>query len=324
VTESINTDHRAASSPAPHSHRRAKLILLIVVCGLGFFIADLATPICWREPFTAMLSLAVITAQLTVICVWGTLVRGTFLVRLPWTLLLLLISWSGFALGIQFESGSANIDEILSTAFLWLFGFVTSFVPLKIAALCFGWQIIQDSVVDQRKRKDSGYTIRDLMLGTLLLAASLGIGRMMLPYEEIDLIRVIQASFFLDRDAVLVLSIFGVISLLVKLPCIWISLAEKREKIPFKIGIWVFYCFALAILEIVIFNALFGAPGSDVAELYAGIILGHQVMGAIMLFVCLALRGLGYRMERSFRRQALQPNEDVIEVTPLVSDSATH
>ena len=45
--------------------------------------------------------------------------------------------------------------------------------------------------------------------------------------------------------------------------------------------------------------ALLGSPGPDSIEFFTGVILSHQLMGAIMLGVCLMLRGLGYRLKRS-------------------------
>ena len=279
--------------------RRTQLILLIGVCSVGFLIADVATPVCFEAAFTAMLALGVVTAQLTVICVWGTLVRGTFWIRLPWTLLLLVLSWCAFAWGIKIENGEPDTDSMLATAWVWGFGFVTSFVPLKIASLCFGWQIVQDSVDDSRASRTSGYAIRDIMIGTLLLALGMGISRGILPDEDISLAGILLASPLREAEPLIAISIYGVVSLLVKLPCIWISLGEKEDKIKSRIGVWVIYCFFLAIVEIVLFVAILGDPGGESGELFAGMIISHQLMGGIMLGVCLALRGLGYRLERS-------------------------
>ena len=268
-----------------------------------------------------MLALGVVTAQLTVICVWGTLVRGTFWIRLPWTLLLLVLSWCAFALGITIENGGPDIESMLGTAVLWMYGFVTSFVPLKIAAMCFRWQIVQESADDQNGVRESRYAIRDIMIGTMLLALSMAIGRAMLPDEDISFTRAIHASALNEPEPLIAISIYGIVSLLVKLPCIWISLGEKAEKIRSRIGLWVLYCFALAIVEIGLLIAVLGNPGSDSAELFAGMIISHQIMGAIMLGVCLALRGLGYQLERSMSRQAVQEAKQEPDAIPLVSDS---
>ncbi len=308
---------REVSTETWSLQRRKGLILLIALCCIGFFIADVVTPLCFRDSFLALLCLGVVTAQLTVICVWGTLVRGTFLVRLPWTILLLVLSWCGFLWGISIESGSYGADSKIGIAVMWAFGFITSFVPLKMAALCFGWQIVQGSTIDHVKSNSSHYTIADLMFGTMLIAVSLGIVRVMLSSDDIHIFQAVRNSIFRDAEGWMVMSIYGVISLLVKLPCIWISLGENREKISFWIGTWIFYCLALAIMEIILLNLVFGSPGGDeVGKLYSGLIIGHQIMGAVMLIVCLALRGLGYRLERSLRRSSTLQNESVIEPEP--------
>ncbi|WP_345681795.1 hypothetical protein [Novipirellula caenicola] len=279
--------------------RRPGLFLLVGLCSIGFFVADVATATCLREPIPGMLVLGIVTAQLTVICVWGTLVRGTFWIRLPWTLLLLVVSWCGLAWGITLEKGNTNPDALLGTAVTWMFGFITSFVPLKIAALCFRWQIIHDTDASPNAGRNFNYAIRDIMIGTLLLAMTMGIGRGMLTGEDINFTRALYASGLHEPELLFVISLYGVVSLLVKLPCIWISLGEKAEKIPSRIVVWVVYCFLLTIFEIGMLVTVLGNPGSDSGVIFTGMILSHQLMGAIMLAVCCTLRGLGYRLERS-------------------------
>lgn len=282
--------------------RRKLLVLFIWLCCTVFFIVDVITPIYFNDFVMAMLFLGVVTAQLTVICVWGTLVRGTFIVRLPWTILLLVISWSGFSLGVGIKRGTYDADAMLGIAFMWAIGFITSLVPLKIAAMGFGWQIVQASSSDHVRTKNARYTISDIMLGTLLIAISLAIIRAMVRIEDIGFSESLRTRFLGDAKGWVLIAFYGVISLLVKLPCIWISLAQKNGKILSWIFLWVIYCLLLATTEIVVFTVAFGAPPSDSKKEYAAIIIGHQIMGAVILTVCLALRGLGYRLERSLRR----------------------
>jgi hypothetical protein len=83
----LNSEDDEASSEPLDIGSRASLIFLLGIYCIGFWIADVATPQSFDEPVLALLCLGIVTAQLTVISVWGTLVHGTFLVRLPWTLL---------------------------------------------------------------------------------------------------------------------------------------------------------------------------------------------------------------------------------------------
>ncbi len=283
---------------------KTRLVLLIGVCCVGFLIADVATPIWFGDAFPALLLLGVVTAQLTVICVWGTLVRSTFWIRLPWTLLLLVLSWCALAWGVTIENGGPDTDSMIAIAVIWMLGFVTSYVPLKIAALCFRWQIVQGSASEQNLGRDSRFAIRDMMIGTLLLAISMGIGHAMFPDEDISFTRALQASSLNGPDSFIPIAIFGFVSLLVKLPCIWISLGEKKDKIKSRIGVWVGYCMVLTIGEIGLLVGVLGDLGGSNVDLFAGVIVSHQIMGAIILGVCLALRGLGYRLQRALNKQA--------------------
>ena len=52
----------------------------------------------------------------------GTLVRGTFWIRLPWTLLLLIISWCGFAWGIAIDKGHPDVGAMLGVGLVGCLG----------------------------------------------------------------------------------------------------------------------------------------------------------------------------------------------------------
>ncbi len=67
---------------------------------------------------------------------------------------------------------------------------------------------------------------------------------------------------------------------------------------------------------------LFGLTANtlfDFSEVYAGVFLGHQTTGAIILGVFLALRGLGYQLKRPTKRSA-EPQAQ--EPTPVVIDDS--
>ncbi|MEM6692531.1 MAG: hypothetical protein AAF664_24085 [Planctomycetota bacterium] len=279
--------------------RRPLLIALIAFCSVGFLAADVATPVFFEDAFPAMLSLGVVTAQLTVISVWGTLVHGAFWVRLPWTLLMLTISWCALGFGNTIDHGHFYPSSMLALGIVWTLGFITSFVPLKIAAVAFGWKIIanSDSLVDGKRKSQTA--VRDILTGTLLLALTMAIVRGPFVGERVDFQQAWDTSRMARVQNAVALLIFGVVSLIVKLPCIWIGLGVSRSQILRMTLVWVFLCFLLSVLEVVVFVSAFGAPGTDELEAYTAIILSHQIMGGIVLGICLALRGLGYRLERS-------------------------
>ncbi|MEM6692826.1 MAG: hypothetical protein AAF664_25585, partial [Planctomycetota bacterium] len=59
------------SKPLPTS----AFLVLIGFCCIGFWVADVITPSCLDYPIPFFAMLGVVTAQLTAICVWGTLAR---------------------------------------------------------------------------------------------------------------------------------------------------------------------------------------------------------------------------------------------------------
>ena len=170
VLRALDIEENSQEVESDASSRRTQLFVLIGTCGLGFFVADVLTAMFFKEALPALLTLGIVTAQLTVICVWGTLVRGTFWIRLPWTLLLLVVSWFGLGLGASYVDRNFNSNVALGIGMVWMLGFVTSYIPLKIAAIGFRWEIVRESVNNQNKPDTRRYAIRDMMLGTLLLA----------------------------------------------------------------------------------------------------------------------------------------------------------
>ena len=279
------------------TYRTISLMLLLGGCCAGFLIFDVITPYLMPEPFSGMVAIGVVTAQLTVICVWGTLVRGTFWVRFPRTLLLLVFSWAGFSLGIDFI-GDGGPPIRLSAGITWFIGFLITFVPLKAASLWSRWQIVQDNQKGNASCV-STYSIREIMLGIFLLSLSLGIGRAIIPFEGISQISSLQN----DPEFLVIISIYGLVSSLVTIPCIWISLKVDMDKVIRWICIWIIYCLLLSVIEIGVVGLI--APLFIIRPAVLGLILGNQLMGAIILGICFALRGLGYKLRRPQRKSVL-------------------
>ncbi|MEO1527178.1 MAG: hypothetical protein AAFX06_17195 [Planctomycetota bacterium] len=284
--------------------QRFALFTLVLICCVGFLIADLLATQLFNGAFPAMVIANILTAQLTLVCVWGTLVHGAFWVRLPWTFLLLLVSWIAIAFGIRWENPRASPELLVGMGLIWFFGFAASFVPLKVAALAFGWKIVKSTATLEEK---SQYSIRD-MNGTLILAVIMAIGSYLMPTDPVFLGNAIRESGLNQPEMLIVISVFGVVSLLVKLPCIWIALAQDRKLMAASIASWSFYCVLLAVIEIATLSAVLG-PLTE-GEVVLGLIVGHQIMGALVLAVCLALRGMGYHLQRASRNADIPNSED--------------
>ena len=92
--------------------------------------------------------------------------------------------------------------------------------------------------------------------------------------------------------------IFSVISLIVKLPCIWIALAAPKSKLPWQAIGWCFCAGLFGLLELIIFVVSFGDLGSNLDQFFFALTLGHSAMAATMIAVLYVLRSFGYRMSR--------------------------
>ena len=274
--------------------RQLMMGFLIFVCCILFLLADVATPTMFSEPIPGLIFLNIVVAQLTMICVWGTLVRGTLWIRLPWTLLLLVVSWEALSYGLQLERGFSATGA-LGLGLAWIYGFVVSFVPLKIAGFVFRWQIIRPDEMELVGRREQ-YALRDVMIGMSLLAVAMALGRAMFPEESITWSEVVNASVFGEHEGIVIMFIYAVASLIIKMPCIWIALAAPTEKILQYSIMWAFYCMVVSVLEVVLFISILGGGGPE-GEIFIGFILGHETMGSIVLGVMLLLRFSGYRME---------------------------
>ena len=119
-----------SKQPATDQFTFRKILLLLVIgtiC-IVFLLLDLLTPAAFesRNAFILVLMMNLVVGQLTLICVWGTLVEGTFWIRLPWTILMLVISWAALAGGVRQAKGNIDTAEVLGLGLVWFYAFVIS------------------------------------------------------------------------------------------------------------------------------------------------------------------------------------------------------
>ena len=168
----------------PHGKRSpslAKLWAFVCLTFAGFMVLNVLTPVYFEKAWISVILMNLVIGQLTLICIWGTLVEGTFWIRLPWTIVLLVVSWAALCVGLIVDKGgyaSVNPAEILGIGVVWFYGFAISYVPLKLAALLFGWRITLTKTSDA-DAASTNHSIRDMMVGTAILAVTMAIGRML-------------------------------------------------------------------------------------------------------------------------------------------------
>ena len=284
---------------------RIKLLLIIGAICAVFLLLDLMTPSVYesRSAFFLVLVTNLVVGQLTLICVWGTLVEGTFWIRLPWTILMLVISWAVLARGVYIAYGTIDTAEVLGLGLVWFYAFIISYIPLKLAAWGFGWRILKEYQEDSSQAK-TNYQIRDMMIGTAILAVTLSIGRILLPGDFPSWERVVSKSGLNDYRPLTALFIFSVVSLIVKLPCIWIALAVPLSSIKRYSIRWICIAALLGLVELGLLVLFLGPPGGETSEYAIGLTLGHAVMAVTMIGVLYVLRIFGYRMTRGKRMAA--------------------
>jgi len=237
--------------------------LRIVLIFVAFLVADVLVPQDYgRSPFVFFILLNIVVAQLTLICIWGTLVEGTFWVRIPWTLLLLVISWAALVFGVNLsQSFSVDPRQLLGLGLFWLFGFVASFVPLKIAAWLFGWRITQAKSL-QPDPKSNRYAISDMMVGTGIFAVTMAIASALIQGELPTWSEVVQTTGLHRPEQMFALIIFSVVSLIVKLPCIWVALATPIKTLGARSITWIMLSGLIGLAEFILLTATLGLPGS--------------------------------------------------------------
>jgi len=179
--------------------------------------------------------------------------------------------------------GSSSLDSSTADDFLGSTGFGSSF---------------------RTRRDEAGDDTRDMMIGTAILGVVMAIGRLLIPGELPSWIEVLRASGLERPQTVTVLSIFSVVSLVVKLPCVWIALAMTKEKVIAHGTVWIFTSGLIGLLEFGILCTVVGPPGGDGAAILFGMIVGHTLMAAVMIGVLYFLRLYGYGMTRIRKRSA--------------------
>jgi len=224
-------------------------------------------------------------------------VNGTFWIRLPWTFLLLTISWGVLGCGVYFAEGRLSTATMLGLGIVWFYGFAISFIPLKLAAWLFRWRITWDGMT---KRDNQSFAIRDLMIGTGLLAVTFALGRQMIPGEIPSLQKILQGSNLDQPDMFFILAVFGVFSLIVKLPCIWIALATQKERMVRHAVVWMVISGAMGFLELFTLSEVIGPPSPrEYLEVMLYLVLSHMAMAGVIMGVLFLLRYFGYRLERT-------------------------
>lgn len=272
----------------------------IVATVMGaFLVVDFFAPFVFfrRWKFVGFILLGACISQLNLIAVWAALGPGNIVVRLPWALLLALLSWYAMVLGNRAAGhASFSLREALQLGVVWLVGVVVAQIPLWIASRAFGFRLVQEPPhlqhLHETKARGNQFHLRDLLLGMMLLSMALAPLRAVLPGDSLNGVFNVAPGWFA------VLGGLAACNLLITLPCLWGAFLRAPMLLLFAL-IWPFYCALLTFLEVAL---LYG----DIlvhAETHWDFLLCNLSQYVTVTGVLLVFRVIYFRLVRVGRRR---------------------
>lgn len=199
------------------SRRYSTWTVLGVFCGIGAILdIVIATSVTIGGDISAAFFFGAIFSQIIALAVWSAWAPvGVFQRMSSCFVLAAAASFSAFA------SDPSN-EEVLAISAAMFVLWITIQVPLLVLRLSFGWRLSwPDEAGDGGKVSETQFGIAQMLAWTALVAAALGLGRLILPTEKLD---------GLQRPAI-ALSITGlltVFSSLLAWPIVWAVFVRQR------------------------------------------------------------------------------------------------
>lgn len=244
---------------------------------------------------TVGLLVGLLIGQLNLSSVWAAVSAGPFVTRLPWSLLLAVLTWVSFSIGVKDE------PQTVSTVGMFLaIGCIATQIPLWLASRLLGWELIQRNdeapnrlVADASQKKQ--FQIKQVLIGTFALAVTLGVARFFLPSD------LLQSSVPSRSYTFLTAAI--VCNLLLAVPCAWFAMLTQPSWWKSFIAIAVATCVSL--LEFGGICLAIGGPGQDHfnhAMVFVSANLGQMI--AVYVPLLLLRRYAGFKLVRRDRHQS--------------------
>lgn len=268
--------------------------LAAVLAVIGFLVFDFIAPalLAFDEDWLWlwMSLVGVYVGQVNLIATWGALGPGNVVVRLPWSILLGVLTWYSMALGFRaWRPMTLGNQDILLLGPILLGGIVVAQIPLWIAGKSFRWRLVD--VADAKSELRRGplqFSLRHILLGMVFVALALGPARLVLPSVEFR-------GFRLDDELPAILGAMVVTNLVMTVPCIWGALVRSNPVPPLA---WPVYCAVVTALEFGALCAVLGSPGRDWNEILLGFLLLNLSQCATVYFALRVFRAKGFRLVR--------------------------
>ncbi len=274
----------------PNTYAR-KWIVTGIVIG-AFLVVDFITPLAmdfWLA-WPVLFLMGVCFGQVNLIATWAALAPGNVVVRLPWALLLLTLTWYGLVLGSRCASPVyfSFADAALLGICLFV-GVASAQVPLWIAGRLFRWRLVSwGGAAGEPSDGRLQFQLGHMMLGMLFVSIALAPGRVVLPPGDLADVRI-------DSELPILLPVVVACNLLIAVPCIW-GAFRRKEILGRLIAAWLGYCLLVTAAELAVLVAFLGpAPTEEVpSQLYVfNLAQCATVFGTLLLF-----RALGFRLVR--------------------------
>ncbi|MFZ5828982.1 MAG: hypothetical protein ACOY3P_02800 [Planctomycetota bacterium] len=272
---------------------------VLVVAGLvaGFLVLDFAIGRFYEESPDNWLTIGVVYGsvggQLMLLAIWAVLGPGNFIVRLPWSIVLLTWMWCALVLGVRLRVPHFDLEPHVMSAVAMTSGLLIAQIPLWIARLRLGWRLVDPTATAGRHSRLQ-FGLGHLLMGMVFVALTLGALRSVLPanalFGSIDL----SGIWF---ELIVFVGVGAITNVLVTLPWIWVAFQRARSMVGLA-GLSLVCCAAAAGVEWWIYTATFGHEDWEVFALILTINLAQCV---VVIGGLLPLRAIGFRIVRRER-----------------------
>jgi hypothetical protein len=269
-------------------------LLAAVSAVIGFLVFDFIAPALLEfdedRLWLSMSLVGVYVGQVNLIATWGALGPGNVVVRLPWSVLLGVLTWYSMALGYRaWRPRELGDEDALLLGLVLLGGVLVAQVPLWIAGKSFRWRLID--VEDATSELAGGplqFSLWHMLLGMVFVALALGPARLVLPSADFRGLR-------LDDELTAILGAVVVTNLVMTVPCIWGALVRSNPVPPLA---WSVYCVVVTAVEFGALCALLGSPGPDWDKILLAFLLLNFSQCATVYFALRVFRAKGFRLAR--------------------------
>jgi len=286
----------AAESSLTTGNKWTVLVLVL----LSFFCADTVLAVIildlngGPEDFLTFLFatlLGVCIGQLNLISTWAAIGPGKIVWRLPWTLLLAVLTWYAIVLGCRIAEKDYPIENAYAVGVVLLAGILVGQLPLWIAGKFFGWQLLgwdRSGLVNQSE--STRYGLKHILIGMVMLSLAMAPARAVLPAGQPEVIN-------LNGESLAFVVALAISNLIICLPCIWGAFASSKKQGSFLV-IWPAYCAVVTLIEFGGLVMVLGPPGDS--ALFVGLVFYcMNISQCLTVYLTLLIfKGLGCRLTR--------------------------